>query len=612
MKPFHVPFSPGAVVMLLVALIGGALFRPGDASAWWDPKWEHRQMITLNTTPAGADIPADVTDLPVLVRLHTGNFDFSKAAQGGDDLRFVSSDGKQVLDHHVESWDTMDGMAYAWVKIPRVLGANGQQHFFLYYGNTEAGAVGDGGKLYDPGLVGVYHLGEADGPPQDRTAYANHAGEFSLGQGMPGFIGKGAAFGGAGDRMVIPASPSMDFSRGFTFMGWVRQAQLQPGAVILSAGEGGQVELSLDGVGVTCRVTMQDGQAMTAGPISLGVGEWHHVALSLSADKMILILDGAVMAEQQLPSPKALSRGPLFVGSSHDGQRFFAGEMDELQFSALPRDPAWVRAAFLAQGAETGLLALGQSEEGRQPSVFERYMVFMSVIIKNITLDGWVIIFSLFVMGLVSWVIMGMKSYLLVREDNLNKKFMDAFESGGGLPELRQGDNSPGGCILQTIFRIGCTELEGQLARERARAQESQPSPGFLYTATAGHAGQGARVSREGLHKVLEMAFVRETKRINSYLIFLTLTVAGAPFLGLLGTVWGVMTTFAALALAGEANLAAIAPGMASALATTVAGLIIAIPALFGYNFLVMKVKDITADMSVFIDRFIQRTDEMR
>jgi biopolymer transport protein ExbB len=108
------------------------------------------------------------------------------------------------------------------------------------------------------------------------------------------------------------------------------------------------------------------------------------------------------------------------------------------------------------------------------------------------------------------------------------------------------------------------------------------------------------------------MAFVRETKRINSYLIFLTLTIAGAPFLGLLGTVWGVMTTFAALALAGEANLAAIAPGMASALATTVAGLIIAIPALFGYNFLVMKVKDITADMSVFIDRFVQRSEEMR
>ena len=608
MKPFHNPFSPGAVVMLLVALIGSALFRPGDASAWWDLKWAHRQMITLNTTSAGADIPADVTDLPVLVRLHTGNFDFSKAAQGGDDLRFVSSDDKQVLEHHVESWDTAEGMGYAWVKVPRVLGANGEQHFFLYYGNTEAGAVGDGGKLYDPGLVGVYHLGDADGPPQDSTAYANHAGEFSLGQGMPGFIGKGVAFGGAGDRMVIPVSPSMDFSRGFTFMGWVRQAQLQPGAVILSAGEGGQVELSLDDVGIVCRVAMQDGQAMTAGPIPLGVGEWHHVALSLSGDKMVLILDGAVMAEQQLPSPKALSKGPLFVGSSHDGQRFFAGELDELQFSALPRDPAWVRATFLAQGAETGLLVVGQSEEGRQPSVLDQYMVTMSVTINNITLDGWLIIFIVFSMGLVSWVVMGMKSYLLVREDNRNRKFMDAFENGGGLPELRHGE----GCILLTIFKAGCKELEGHLARERARAQEGQPSPGFLYAATAGPAGQGAPGPREGLRQVLEIAFVRETKRINSYLIFLTLTIAGAPFLGLLGTVWGVMTTFAGLALAGEANLAAIAPGMASALATTVAGLIIAIPALFGYNFLVMKVKDITVDMSVFIDRFIQRSEEMR
>ena len=84
----------------------------------------------------------------------------------------------------------------------------------------------------------------------------------------------------------------------------------------------------------------------------------------------------------------------------------------------------------------------------------------------------------------------------------------------------------------------------------------------------------------------LEEGFILEVQRFNTKMIFLTLAVSGGPFLGLLGTVWGVMNTFAAMAVAGEANIMAIAPGIASALATTVVGLLVAIPALFGYNYL--------------------------
>jgi len=86
--------------------------------------------------------------------------------------------------------------------------------------------------------------------------------------------------------------------------------------------------------------------------------------------------------------------------------------------------------------------------------------------------------------------------------------------------------------------------------------------------------------------------------------------IAGGPFIGLLGTVVGVMITFAAIAAAGDVNVNAIAPGIAAALLATVAGLAVAIPALFGYNYLISRIKEATSDMHVFVDEFVTKLAE--
>jgi len=103
---------------------------------------------------------------------------------------------------------------------------------------------------------------------------------------------------------------------------------------------------------------------------------------------------------------------------------------------------------------------------------------------------------------------------------------------------------------------------------------------------------------------------VRMTQRLQSQMVLLTIAIAGGPFLGLLGTVVGVMITFAAIAASGDVNVNAIAPGIAAALAATVAGLAVAIPSLFGYNWLNTRIKGISADMRVFVDEFITRCAE--
>jgi biopolymer transport protein ExbB len=109
----------------------------------------------------------------------------------------------------------------------------------------------------------------------------------------------------------------------------------------------------------------------------------------------------------------------------------------------------------------------------------------------------------------------------------------------------------------------------------------------------------------------LDAAMMRETQKLNSGIVLLTISIAGGPFLGLLGTVVGVMITFAAIAAAGDVNVNAIAPGIAAALVATVAGLAVAIPALFGYNWLASQIKNASSDGAVFLDEFITKSAEM-
>lgn len=116
--------------------------------------------------------------------------------------------------------------------------------------------------------------------------------------------------------------------------------------------------------------------------------------------------------------------------------------------------------------------------------------------------------------------------------------------------------------------------------------------------------------SIEAIRATLDAAVIRMTQKLNGQMVWLTIAIAGGPFLGLLGTVVGVMITFAAIAASGDVNINAIAPGTAAALVATVAGLGVAIPCLFGYNYLNTRIKEIAADMRVFVDELVTRIAE--
>ena len=227
------------------------------------------------------------------------------------------------------------------------------------------------------------------------------------------------------------------------------------------------------------------------------------------------------------------------------------------------------------------------------------------VVFKSVTIDGWVVIGFLAIMSVISWYVMISKFFYLNLIEKGNALFLEAWRHvARDLTLLDHSDaeliKSLGGRVspkaqklirhssLYRIYHIGSGEIGHRQAVDKILSSQSI---------------QAIRASLDG-------GYVRENHRLNSGMVFLTISIAGGPFLGLLGTVVGVMITFAAIAATGEVNISAIAPGLAAALVATVAGLVVAIPALLGYNYLVSRMRTVSSDMQIFIDEFVTKMAE--
>ncbi|HEY0968546.1 MAG TPA: MotA/TolQ/ExbB proton channel family protein [Opitutaceae bacterium] len=117
------------------------------------------------------------------------------------------------------------------------------------------------------------------------------------------------------------------------------------------------------------------------------------------------------------------------------------------------------------------------------------------------------------------------------------------------------------------------------------------------------------RARLEHAENAIQRALARQVLRYESSMIFLATVVSGAPFLGLLGTVWGVMEAFSAVAGQQSASIAALAPGISAALLTTIAGLVVAIPSMFGYNFLLGKSKQLVTEIENYASSLADRIE---
>lgn len=213
---------------------------------------------------------------------------------------------------------------------------------------------------------------------------------------------------------------------------------------------------------------------------------------------------------------------------------------------------------------------------------------------QQATPEAKVIIMVLAVFSIFAWSVMASKATQMRRARKLNQYFNIEFRGQKGVLNIFERNVQVDGCPLFSVYQSGCKELVG-----RRKAPVTETSGG----------GQVSLKTMEHVKRALEGSVAQEALKLESGLILLAIAVSGAPFLGLLGTVWGVMSTFSYVGMKGQADLATMAPGVAAALVTTVAGLLVAIPSMFGYNWLVHNLRIRTVELDNFAQELISRME---
>jgi biopolymer transport protein ExbB/TolQ len=209
------------------------------------------------------------------------------------------------------------------------------------------------------------------------------------------------------------------------------------------------------------------------------------------------------------------------------------------------------------------------------------------------TLEAKIIILCLVVFSIVAWTVMIAKATQMRRAKQLNLFFNSEFRTQKNVLDVFDRRVQADGCPLFMVYHAGSIELDARLKNGDGTARNR-------YVSLKG---------MEHVRRSLETSVAQESLKLESGLILLAIAVSGAPFLGLLGTVWGVMSTFGHIAQQGSANLTAMAPGVAAALITTVAGLLVAIPSMFGYNWLVHNLRVQTVELDNFAQELVSKME---
>ncbi len=211
-------FALTIVLVLLISVYAPFVRFGVSAGGSWLTGWTYRRQLTLN----GSLINEGLTDFPVLVRLDSSFFDFSKAKDHGEDVRFTASDGTTLLKYEIERWNKTAGKAEIWVKLPSV-SSGSDTVLYLYYANPSASDAQDPTNVWDSNFMLVQHLEETSGTVTDSTSHGNNGAYHGATQDVEGKIDGADEFDGVDDYVAINHSQSLNFGTGpFTISVWVK------------------------------------------------------------------------------------------------------------------------------------------------------------------------------------------------------------------------------------------------------------------------------------------------------------------------------------------------------------------------------------------------------
>ncbi len=240
----------------------------------------------------------------------------------------------------------------------------------------------------------------------------------------------------------------------------------------------------------------------------------------------------------------------------------------------------------------------------------------LSFAIKRATPEGKMTMSALLILSLFSWTIIITKARQLMIARKWAKKFFAAYNETRDPMDIKRKSQEFEGAPAYQLYIRGADEVDYHLKNNPVHVEartsiQSDPEldHGNTDIIARTRTTKISGASFDAVKLVMEEAAAAEAMSLEKGMIVLSTAVAGGPFIGLLGTVWGVMETFAGIASAGSASLAAMAPGVAGALICTVIGLLVAIPAMFSYNFMVTTIRHITQELDGFAARYANQLE---
>jgi biopolymer transport protein TolQ len=236
--------------------------------------------------------------------------------------------------------------------------------------------------------------------------------------------------------------------------------------------------------------------------------------------------------------------------------------------------------------------------------------------ISKATPEGKVTMSALLILSLFSWTIIITKARQLYIARKWARKFFAAYNETRDPMDLKRKSEEFEGAPAYQLYIRGADEVDYHLKNNPVQVQartilatDAEQDHGNTDFLARTREIKITPASFDAVRLVMEEAAAAEAMSLEKGMIVLSTAVAGGPFIGLLGTVWGVMETFAGIASAGSASLTAMAPGVAGALICTVIGLLVAIPAMFSYNFMVTTIRNITQELDGFAARYANQLE---
>lgn len=217
----------------------------------------------------------------------------------------------------------------------------------------------------------------------------------------------------------------------------------------------------------------------------------------------------------------------------------------------------------------------------------------LDLIVRS-SLPSQIVLAILVGFSVLSWAVILLKLRQFRSVEAQTSSFMDVFRRSTKFSEVQSACDSLPHSPLAGVFRAGYVELNAQLLKSESAAQSRQ-----------GEASRPALRSVNAVDRALLRASTTEVTRLERRVPFLATTASITPFIGLLGTVWGIILAFQGIGETGSTNLAVVAPGIAEALIATAAGLFAAIPAVYFYNHLTQRVREMAAAIDDFSLEFL-------